>query len=439
MPIRTHYTSEIKPEDAEKEVIVAGWVHRLRDLGNLKFIILRDREGLIQITLKKGVTALELIELAEEIKDEYVIAVKGVVKANKIAPKGREIIPKEIEILSKTVSNLPVSVSGKIESNLDTRLDNRVLDLRRPEVSAVFKIQSKLVEGMQDYLREDGFQQVFTPCLMGAASESGAEVFPVVYFNKSAFLRQDPQLHRQLAVISGLDRIYDLGPSWRAEPSHTPRHLCEHRGCAVEVGFIRDEREVMNVEENLVISGIKRVMKDCQEELELLGKELEVPSAPFPELRFPQIYEILEEFGKKIPFGEDYDRESETILAKYVKEKYNSDFFFVNRFPFKIKPFYVMKVDEEPQWARSVDLIYKGLEVSSGGQREHRYEKILEQIKEKGISLVGMQWFTEHFKYGAPPHGGFNIGIERMTMQLLDLSNVREAALFPRTPERLLP
>ncbi|MCQ5363219.1 MAG: aspartate--tRNA(Asn) ligase [Candidatus Methanomethylicia archaeon] len=439
MSIRTHYTSQIKPEDDEKEVVVAGWVHRIRDLGNLKFIILRDREGLIQITLKKGVTAPELIDLAENIKDEYVIAVKGVVKANKIAPKGRELLPLEIEILSRTVSNLPVSVSGKIESNLDTRLDNRVLDLRRPEVLAIFKIQSKLVEGMQDYLREDGFQQIFTPCLMGAASESGAEVFPVVYFNKSAFLRQDPQLHRQLAVISGLDRIYDLGPSWRAEPSHTPRHLCEHRGCAVELGFIRDEYEVMKVEENLVISGVRKVKEDCKEELEILGKEIEVPSSPFPELKFPQIYEILEEFGKKIPFGEDYDRESEAILAKYVKERYKSDFFFVNRFPFKVKPFYVMRVDEEPQWARSVDLIYKGLEVSSGGQREHRYEKIMEQLREKGISLVGMQWFTEHFKYGAPPHGGFNIGIERMTMQLLDLSNVREAALFPRTPERLLP
>ncbi len=207
----------------------------------------------------------------------------------------------------------------------------------------------------------------------------------------------------------------------------------------MELGFIRDEYEVMRVEENLVRGGLKKVKEECKEELELLNREAEVSSTPFPELKFPKIYEILEEFGKKIPFGEDYDRESEAILANYVKEKYKCDFFFVNRFPFKVKPFYVMRVDEEPQWARSVDLVYKGLEVSSGGQREHRYEKIVEQLKEKGISLVGMQWFTEHFKYGAPPHGGFNIGIERVTMQLLDLSNVREAVLFPRTPERLLP
>ncbi|MGA2574331.1 MAG: aspartate--tRNA(Asn) ligase [Candidatus Methanomethylicaceae archaeon] len=439
MAARTHYTSQVTKDDAEKEVTVSGWVHKLRDLGKLKFIVLRDSEGLLQVTLKKGVTSPDLIDLADSLREEDVIAVTGIVKPTKIAPKERELSPTKIEVLSKVYSSLPISVSGNIDSNLDTRLNFRVLDLRRPEVLSVFKIQAKLVEGMQEYLSKEGFRQVFTPCLMGAASESGAEVFPVVYFNKSAFLRQDPQLHRQLAVISGLDRIYDLGPSWRAEPSHTPRHLCEHRGCAVELGFIRDEREVIKVEEELVQAGLSKVRDTCKEELELLGKKVEVPTSPFPEIRFPDVYRILEEHGKKIPFGEDYDRESEAILAKYIKEKHKADFFFVNRFPFKIKPFYVMRVDEDPLWARSVDLVCKGLELSSGGQREHRYEKIMEQVKEKGMSTVSMQWFTEFFRYGAPPHGGFNIGIERMTMQLLDIANIQEAVLFPRTPDRLLP
>lgn len=439
MAIRTHYTSQVTKDDAEKEVTVAGWVHKLRDLGNLKFIVLRDAAGLVQITLKKGVTSPELIDLSNSLREEDVISVTGVVKPTKIAPKGREINPTRIEVMSKVSGTLPVSVSGNIESNLDTRLDFRVLDLRRPEALAIFKIQSKLVEGMQDYLRKTGFRQVFTPCLMGTASESGAEVFPVVYFNKSAFLRQDPQLHRQLAVISGLDRIYDLGPSWRAEPSHTPRHLCEHRGCAVELGFIEDEQDVMRVEEGLIQEALGRVAQECNEELELMGKEVQVPKAPFPELRFPQVYDILQGLGKKIEFGEDYDRESESLLAGYVKEKYGSDFFFVNRFPFKVKPFYVMKVDEEPQWARSVDMVYRGLELSSGGQREHRYEKIMDHVREKEMSPVTVQWFTEFFRYGAPPHGGFNVGVERLTMQLLDIPNIREATLFPRTPDRLLP
>jgi len=439
MAIRTHYSSQVTGGDAEKEVTVAGWVHRLRDLGKLKFIVLRDVSGIIQITLKQGTADPKLIELANSLREEEVISVRGIVKPTKIAPGGRELIPTAITVISRLSGNLPVSVSGNIDSNLETRLDYRILDLRRPEVAAVFKVQSKLVEGMQDHLKAKGFLQIFTPCLMGAASESGAEVFPVVYFNKSAFLRQDPQLHRQLAVISGFDRVYDLGPSWRAEPSHTPRHLCEHRGCAVELGFIEDEADIERAEEELVIAGVSRVRQDCAEDLEPLGKDIKVPTAPFPEPRFPDIYDILEGMGKKIPAGEDYDRESEALLATYVKERYGSDFFFVNRFPFKVKPFYVMRVDGEPEWARSVDMVCKGLELSSGGQREHRYEKIMEQVKEKGISPVSLQWFTEFFRYGACPHGGFNIGIERLTMQLLDIPNIREATLFPRTPDRLIP
>ncbi len=439
MTQRTHYTSQVMPEDAEKQVTVAGWVHKLRDLGKLKFIVLRDREGQIQITLKKGVTDDALIAIANSLREEDVIAVTGTIKPTKIAPKGRELSPARIEILNKIVQAVPMSVSGSIESNLDTRLDFRVLDIRRPEVMAVFNVQSKLVEGFQNYLASEGFRQVFTPCLMGAASESGAEVFPVVYFNKSAFLRQDPQLHRQLAVISGMDRIYDLGPSWRAELSHTPRHLCEHRGCAVELGFIKDEQEVMRVEEALVQAGLSKVKEDCREELEALGKQVEVPTAPFPEIRFPDVYQILGEMGKKVEYGEDYDREAEALLSQYVKERHKSDFFFVNRFPFKVKPFYVMKVEDDPTWARSVDMVFKGLELSSGGQRENRYERIMAQVKEKGLSPLGVQWFTEFFKYGAPTHGGFNIGIERITMQLLDLPNIKEAVIFPRTPDRLLP
>jgi nondiscriminating aspartyl-tRNA synthetase len=439
MAIRTHYSSQVTSGDVDKEVTVAGWVHKLRDLGKLKFIVLRDVSGIIQITLKQGLTDPGLIEVADGLREEEVISVKGIVKPTKIAPKGREISPTKITVISRLIGSLPVSVSGNIDSNLDTRLDFRILDLRRPEVAAIFKVQSKLVEGMQDCLKGKAFRQIFTPCLMGAASESGAEVFPVVYFNKSAFLRQDPQLHRQLAVISGMERVYDLGPSWRAELSHTPRHLCEHRGCAVELGFIEDESDVERLEEELVIGGLSRVRQDCAEDLELLQKDIQIPTAPFPELRFPEIYEILEGMGKKIPRGEDYDRESEMLLARYVKEKHKSDFFFVNRFPFKVKPFYVMKVDGEPEWARSVDMVCKGLELSSGGQREHRYEKIMDQVKEKGISPVSLQWFTEFFRYGTCPHGGFNIGIERLTMQLLDIPNIREATLFPRTPDRLMP
>jgi len=432
---RSHYSKDIVPGEAT----VSGWVNTIRDLGNMKFVILRDFYGIVQVTLKRGVVTEDLLRKAEGLGPEDVITVKGEVVKRKNAPGGIELIPEALEVVSRSEPTLPIDISGKIESNLDVRLDWRALDLRRPEVAAIFRIESKVVEAMQSHLAEEGFIQVFTPCLLGAASESGAEVFPVVYFEREAYLRQDPQLHRQLLIASGFDKVYDLGPNWRAEPSHTPRHLCEHRACAAEFAFMVDESDMMRVEERLVTAVFKKVMEECGGDLKRLGKSLEEPRMPFPELRFPEVYEILAGMGKRFEVGEDYDRESEHFLARYVKEEYDSDFFFVNRFPFAVKPFYVMRVDDDPMWARSVDLIYKGLEQSSGGQREHRYEKIVSQIREKDMAPENMEWFTKFFRYGVPPHGGFCIGIERLAMQMLDLKNIRETALFPRAPERLLP
>ena len=422
-----------------EETVITGWVSTVRDLGNIKFLILRSGEGLTQVIFKRGVVAERLMTLVETLSLEDVVAVRGRAISHPNAPRGIEVRPSDIWVLSKAETPLPMDVSGKITSTLDTRLDWRVLDLRRPENAAVFRIQAKIVEGMEDYLREQGYLQVFTPCLMGAPSESGAEAFPVLYFNKTAFLRQDPQLHRQLLMAAGFDKIFDLGPNWRAEPSHTPRHLCEHHACAVEFAFMEDESDMIRVEEALVVATLQRVKEACADELELLHAAIRIPPRPFPELRFPQIYEVLEELGKPIGYGEDYDRESEMLLWKYVREKYGTDFFFVNRFPFRVKPFYVMRVDDDPRWARSVDLLYKGLELSSGGQREHRYDRIIQQLQEKEMTVESMEWFTKFFKYGVPPHGGFCLGIERLVMQLLNVGNIREVTLFPRTPERMLP
>ncbi|MDI6806391.1 MAG: aspartate--tRNA(Asn) ligase [Candidatus Aenigmarchaeota archaeon] len=436
---RTHYTNELK-KAIGKDIKIVGWVHDSRVLGGINFLLLRDNKGIVQITAPKAKVSSDVLKICQKLHQEDVIAVKGKVVKSKIAKTGIEIIPSKIEVISQAHVPLPLDPRGVTKANLDTRLEWRVLDLRVPENLAIFKIQAKIAEWFEEYLRKEGYLQVFTPCLIGGISEGGADVFPVVYFEKQAFLRQDPQLHRELLILAGFDKIFDLGPSWRAELSHTPRHLCEHRGCAVELAFIKDETDTMRVEEELIIYALKKVKKECEEELKLLGKEIKIPRTPFPELRFPKIYEVLEkEFDKKIPYGEDYDRESEKLLGEYVKRKYKSDFFFVNRFPFKAKPFYVMRVDEDPRWARSVDLIFKGVEQSSGGQREHRYEKIIQQLKEKQMNVESMRWFTEHFKYGTISMGGFNLGIERFTMQLLDVSNIREAVLFPRTPERMLP
>ncbi len=436
--IRTHYTKELLNHIGE-QVTIAGWVEYVKELPNLRFIILRDREGLAQITVHRKNSSQEIIDLSEKLNSQDVLAVTGKVAEKQIAKIGPEVHPTKIEVLSKSEIPLPIDLSGSYSTQLDTRLDWRVLDLRNPKNLAVFIIEAKVNEAFEEYLRSNGYIQVATPAILGGISEGGSEVFKIDYFGKDAFLRQDPQLHRQLAIAGGLDKIYDLGPNWRAEMSHTPRHLCEHRACAVEFGFMSDESDMERVEEALLAYALMKVSKECKAELEVLGKTVEPPSLPFPEVRFPEIYDLLKEYGKKPEYGQDLDRESEQILAKHVKEKEKHDFFFVNRFPFKVKPFYVMRFYDDPQWARSVDLIYRGIELSSGGQREHNYEKLIEQVKIKGLNENEISWFTRHFKYGVPPHGGFCVGIERTVMPMLGVENIREVSLFPRTPERLEP
>lgn len=434
---RTHYTNEL--ENATGTVVLAGWVHDIKELARIRFIWLRDRGGVAQVTISKATAPPEVIQATEKLGKEDVIAVEGTTVQKRIAKVGSEITPTKVELIVKAQAAAPLDMSGKIESNLDARLDWRVIDLRRPENLAIFQIQSKLVEGMVESLKQHGYLGVFTPCLLGGTSEGGAEVFKTDYFGKEAFLRQDPQLHRQLCIAAGFDKIYDLGPNWRAELSHTTQHLCEHRGMAVEFGFMNDETDMMRVEEEVAVAALKKVESDCSRELELLKVETKLPATPFPEMRYPKIYEILEEYGKKIPYGSDIGKEGESLLAKHVQEKHKTNAFFINRYPSKIKPFYVMRVDADPQWARSVDLVYGGMEQSSGGQREHRYDRLMAQIAEQKINAEGMKWFTEPFKFGVPPHGGFCLGIERFTMAFLGKENIRETTLFPRSPERLIP
>lgn len=436
--IRSHYVNELLSHRG-KSVTIAGWVENVKELPNLRFVILRDRTGLAQITLHKKNSPSELLQIGEKLNLQDVISVDGLVPEKQIAKIGPEVNPTSIRLLNHAESPLPIDVSGSSETQLDTRLDWRVLDLRNPKNLAIMKIESKFMEGMEDYLRSNGFIQISTPAILGGTSEGGSEVFKLDYFGRKAFLRQDPQLHRQLAIAGGLDKIYELGPNWRAEMSHTPRHLCEHRAMAVELGFINDELDTERFEESMIAHTFEKISTECKEELEQLGVKVEKPNTPFPELRFPGVYDILKEYGKIVEEGDEPDREGEAILAKHVKEKTGSDFFFMNRFSFKVKPFYVMRVDDDPRWARSVDMVYRGMELSSGGQREHRHSKLAEQVKIKGLSEQDISWFTDNFRYGVPPHGGFAVGVERTVMQMLGVENIREVCLFPRTPERLWP
>jgi len=422
-----------------KEVRLEGWVHDVRVLGGISFVLIRNARGIVQLAAPKKAVKRELSALFWGLHQEDVVTCRGTVKESKAARLGFEIIPSSLEVVSKSASPLPLDPRGVTPASLDTRLEWRSLELRRPETAAVFKIENALVQGFEDYFQKEGFIRAFTPSIIGGVSEGGSEVFKIDFYGREAFLRQDPQLHRQLTIAGGFDRIYDLGTNWRAELSHTPRHLSEHRTIAPEIAFIADERDTMRLEEQMIVHGVNRVIRDCGDELALLKMDLEAPKVPFPEVVFPEVYEALEKLGRKLPKNQDIDEPSQRALAEHVKEETGSEFFFLNRFPSAVKPFYVMRVDEEPEFARSVDLVYKGLELSSGGQREHRHGKIVAQIKEKGFSLKGLEWFTEPFRYGVPPHGGYSFGIERFTSYLLGIENIKETALFPRDPERLIP
>ena len=416
-----------------ENVEICAFVQDAKAVGKIIFLKLRDDSGVVQITCIEG-SGISFDSI-KAIKKEFYVEVKG----NVIASKNQgsiEIIPKSIMVISESSTDLPFKINNEFEKvSQDKRLDWRSLDLRNLRLQSIFKIQSAIVEGITQELFSKGFQISFTPCLLNTASESGSEVFPVIYFDKEAFLRQDPQLHRQLTIAGGAKKIFDLGPAWRAEKSHTKYHLCEHRVCA----DIEDERDVMRVEESLIVSAINKINQTCKGELERLKTSICVPKTPFPELTFPELFSVLKESGKEAFDSEDLDKEAEQILAKYVKDKYNSDFYFVNRFAFSIKPFYVMRVDDNPTRARSVDLYYKDLELSSGGQREHRYEYLMKNIEEKGVKISEVEWFVKFFKYGVPPHGGFALGIERLTLALTQSENIRDCVLFPRDPERLNP
>lgn len=422
-----------------KNATVEGWVHDVRALGGISFVLVRNSKGIVQVTVPKKTVKAGIMEMVNSLHQEDVVRFTGLVKVSKVSRLGFELIPESLDILSKADAPLPLDPRGVTPAAVDTRFAWRTLDLRRPESFAIFSIESEFVSGIEAYLGQNGFVRVFTPSIIGGISEGGSEVFKVDFYGRPAFLRQDPQLHRQLTIAGGFDRIYDLGANWRAELSHTPRHLSEHRTVAPEMAFLSDERDTMRLEEAMVSHAVRWVKLECPDELATLALSVEEPKPPFPEIAFSDACEVIERAGRRVNREEDIDTESLRVLGKHMQEKFDSEFFFLNRFPSKIKPFYVMKVDEEPKQARSVDLVYKGVEVSSGGQREHRHGKILAQLREKGLDPKELLWFTEPFRYGVPPHGGFSFGIERFVSLLLNQSSLKEATLFPRDPERLQP
>ncbi len=429
------YTSRLTPGS---KALVMGWVSHSRDLGGLKFFLLRDREGHVQVTAKKGSVPDSVLKTVESLSREDCISVAGTVKEAKQAPGGIEIIPESIEILSKSNTPLPIDIEGKIESGLDKRLDNRFLDLRNPKHSAIFRIRSHVFKACVDFFHSEEFININTPKITVAGVESGAELFPIVYFNREAFLSQSPQIYKQMMVAAGFEKVYEIAPVFRAEKSHTTRHLTEFTGIDFEMGFIRDMNDVMDVNERLIRHIVKHVKENCGRELETMGVSLRVPKK-IPRLSLEEARTLLFKKGKKIPEGEDPDPEAEKLLGSMVKEKYGEELVFVYHYPWEKRPFYHMRPDGNPKVTESFDLIWNGVEIATGAQREHRYDVLKRQAKEKGIDLDSMKDYAAIFRYGCPPHGGTGLGLDRIVECMLGLKNIREAILLPRDPERLTP
>ncbi|KUK74794.1 MAG: aspartate--tRNA(Asn) ligase [Methanobacterium formicicum] len=430
---RTHYSQELDEDMDGKTVTLMGWVHEIRDLGGIIFVLLRDRNGITQITAPSKKITPELMEEIRKFKKESVIAVKGTIQGSPKAPGGVEVIPEEVKVLNESKQPLPLDPTEKVRAEIDTRLDSRYLDLRKHSISAIFKIKSTMLHSVRIFLEEKGFMEVNTPKLVGSATEGGTELFPITYFEREAFLGQSPQLYKQMMMATGLDKVFEIAPIFRAEEHDTLRHLNEVISIDAELAFA-DQEEAMELLEKLVHHAIKEVKENCQAELEDLGVELEVPELPFPRLEYDEVIDIVNSKGVQLQHGEDLSRAAEKALGEVM-----DGYYFITNWPSEIKPFYVQPHEDEPEKSYAFDLMYRDLEISSGATRVHQHDLLVKQIKSKGLNPDSFQRYLAAFEYGMPPHAGWGLGAERFTMCITGMKNIRETVLFPRDRRRLTP
>ncbi|MBW3582852.1 MAG: aspartate--tRNA(Asn) ligase [Euryarchaeota archaeon] len=445
--IRTRYASEVNEADDGTTQTIAGWLQDVRLMGNLAFLVIRDRTGIAQATvLKKKVP--ELHELAGQIQRESAVSITGTVQMSDKAKLGWEILPDNIQVLNESEAPLPMGVVDRVGVDLDTRLDNRFLDVRRPEVAAIFKIRHEVIHAAGEYLRDKGFLEIHTSCINAASSEGGTEVYKFQYFEKEAFLAQSPQLYKQMMMATGFDRVFEFARYFRAEKHNTTRHLNESTAIDFEMAWIQNEEDVMKVIEGLMNAIWTAVHEKRQEELALVGAEVPIPKLPFLRITYTDAIEKINKaslngdrkLDKPLEFGDDIGTEAERILGD-VLMKEGHDFYFITKWPLAPKPFYVHPEGKDmgSKLCRGFDLDYRGVELLSGAQRIHEPELLKEGIKRVGLDPTDFEGYLTSFRYGMPPHGGCGIGIERILMQMLGLPNIREAVLFPRDRTRLYP
>jgi aspartyl-tRNA synthetase len=429
---RTHYIREAKKAKGEK-VRIAGWVHDFRDLGKLKFVQLRDITGILQVTMKKGVVPDELLD-AVKVNKEDVVSFEGELKENKIAPDGVELVPNGFELLNKVERKLPVDPTGHVPSELDTRLDFRYIDLRRGDTSLIFRTKAVCAYAFREKLKEMGFLEIHPSAITGAATEGGADVFPIQYFENKAFLVQSPQLYKQLAVIGGFDRVMMTVPVFRAEKHNTTSHLNEITQMDVEMGF-GDHHDAMDVLEKTTVHIIKRVKEELGDEIaEVFKEEVKVP-AKVARYTYTELVDKLGKNGFEMKHGWDFTRDAE----KKLHELLGDELYFIYDWPTEVRAFYSMPDKENDEICHAFDLMYRGLEISSGAKRIHLPETLERQLKKRGLDPVDFEFYINAFRMGAPPHAGWSIGLERLVMKICNQENIRECMLFPRDRTRLMP
>ena len=428
---RTHLTSNLSG-NLNKEVVLAGWVHDVRVLGGISFLVLRDMSGIVQVTAPKAKTPSEVLNEISSLHQEDVVYVRGTVVASKIAKRGIEVIPNKIEIVSRAETPLPLDPRGVQNTLLETRLNWRVLDLRSDESNAVFKIQSRILQSFREFFNQRHYVEIQPPVIIASASEGGAELFSLKYFEKEAYLAQSPQLYKQMCAIS-FEKVFTVLPVFRAEKFEQPTHLNEVRQMDIEEAFATDE-DVMKVLEEFLADCIKTVRENCAEELKRLGQEIEEVNLPLKRVRYTDAVEMLRKSGEEISYGMDFSKTQERKLKGVVGEKA----FFMVDWPMELRAFYAMP-NSDGETCKAFDLIYNGLEVSSGTQRIHIPSLLIERLKAKGLNPDNFKSYVDAFRYGAPYHSGWSIGLERLTMKITGRENIREATMFPRDRNRLTP
>ncbi|MFC7240344.1 aspartate--tRNA(Asn) ligase [Saliphagus sp. GCM10025317] len=428
------YTADAEPGD---HVTVAGWVHEVRDLGGIAFLILRDTSGKIQVKFEKDEMDEDLVETGLDVARESVISVTGEVAEEPRAPTGVEITPEDLEVVAPADPQLPLDPSEKVDAELSTRLDNRTLDLRKDDVQAIFEIRAEILRAVREHFREVGCTEITTPKIVATGTEGGTELFPITYFGEEAFMNQSPQLFKQLMVGSGLERVFEIGPIFRAEEHNTPRHLNEATMIDFESAFI-DHHEAMDVCEGTLKAAYQAVAENCEAQLSLLGyDDFEPLDEAFPRLTYEEAIERVNATGEvdeQLVWGDDLSTEAEKALGEDIGSHY-----FVTDWPSEIKPFYIQDHDDDPDLSKGFDLMHPRMELVSGGQREHRYENLVAGFEQQGLDPEQFDYYTKMFRYGMPPHAGWAYGVERVVMTMLGLENIREAVLFPRDRQRLSP